>query len=344
MYFIRVWRYPFTIGQLCAAIVLVLVTVPTRAADERFDSLPVAPLQVRNLSPVGQLYGVPRMAGARIARDETWASFNLEVTNNFQSENRLGTFAFFDGESYLASYRLRSGWRDDFEWGLEIPYIAHTNGGLDGLVDEFHELFGLPDGERSLAPRGRLDYLIRSNGAVHADFQDSRKSLGDVRGFLGYRVLDDDNQALALRGLVKFPTGDVEDLSGSQGTDVSVWGEYARGFALGKRVLNFSLGAGVGYLGEGELIPEAQEDFIFFGHLGLQIPLHRRVSFIVQVDAHTAYLDTGNPLVAEQGVLGTIGGRIGVTDKFWVDLAVIEDLKDESAADVAFQILLGAHL
>ena len=344
MYFIRVWGYTITIGQLCAAIALLVVTVSTRAADDRFDSMPVAPLQVRNLSPVGQLYGVPRMAGARLAGDEIWTSFNLEATNNFQSENRLGTFAFFDGETYLASYRLRSGWRDDFEWGLEIPYIAHTNGVLDGLVDEFHELFGLPDGERSLAPRGRLDYLVRSSGTVYADFQDSRKALGDVRGFLGYRVLDDANQALALRAAVKFPTGDVEDLSGSEGTDVSIWGEYARGFALGGRMLHLSLGGGMGYLGEGELIPEAQEDFIFFGHLGLQIPLHRRVSFIVQVDAHTAYLDTGNPLVAEHGVLGTLGGRIGVTDKLWVDLAIIEDLKDESAADVAFQILLGARL
>lgn len=332
------------IVKLYAAIVLLLVSAPARAADERFDNLPVAPLQVRNLSPVGQLYGVPRMVGARIVADETWASFNLEATNNFQRENRSGTFAFFDGESYLASYRMRSGWREDFEWGLEIPYIAHTNGGLDGLVDEFHELFGLPDGGRNLAPRGRLDYLVRSNGSLYADFQDSRKSLGDVRGFLGYRLLDNDNQALALRAAVKLPTGDVEDLSGSEGTDVSVWGEYERGFALGNRVVHLSLGGGVGYLGEGELIPEAQEDFIFFGHLGLQIPLHRRVSFIVQLDAHTAYLDTGNPLVAEQGVLGTLGGRIGVTDKFWVDLAVIEDLNDETAADVTFQILLGARL
>lgn len=54
-------------------------------------------------------------------------------------------------------------------------------------------------------------------------------------------------------------------------------------------------------------------------------------------------LDTGNPLIAEGGVLGTLGGRIGLANGSWLDVAIIEDLKNRSASDVVFQFLLGAE-
>ena len=304
--------------------------------------LSAGPLRVRNVSPVVQLYGMPRMVGARVIDGYTESTLNFEAANNFQSDNRLGTFVFLDGETYITSYRMRGGWGNGLEWGVEVPYVAHTGGGLDGVVDEFHEVFGLPDGERSLAPRGRLDYLIRSDGVDYADFNDSVRSLGDVRGFLGYQWIDRDGHALAVRSQIKLPTGKVKDLSGSEGLDVSLWGEYEYGFA--SKILNFSItvAGGVSYLGEGELIPEEQVTWMGFGHIGIQIPLHDRVALHAQLDAHTDILDTGNPLAADGGVLGTIGGRIGLTRRLWVDLAIIEDLENESASDVVFQILLGA--
>lgn len=310
------------------------------------------PLRVRNLSPVLQLYGLPRMSGARIVGDELEASFNLEIGNNFQSRQAEGTFAFFDGETYVGSYRLRGGfdrvfdsaWAQRWEWGVEIPYVLHSSGELDGLVDEFHELFGLPDGQRDLAPRDQLDYFIRSGPTVFADIDRRTKSFGDVRGFVGYQFFDTGRSAFALRSMLKLPTGEVEDLSGSEGVDVAVWGEYETGFELWSRTWEVTAGAGVSYLGEGELIPEDQQSWAAIGHLGLQIPINRRIAFIAQIDAHSKVLETGNALVADGGVLGTLGGRIGVTDRFWVDLGIIEDLDNKSASDVVFQILMGTKL
>ncbi len=325
-----------------AALTICLVMPPSAFAQFEEGDLPGGALRVRNLSPVVQLYGMPRMSGARIVYDYTEATFNFEAANNFQSELRGGTFAFFDGETYVGSYRLRGGFNERFEWGAEVPYVAHSGGSLDGVVDEFHELFGLPDGERSLASRGRLDYFLRSGPEVYADFSNSRHEIGDVRGFLGYQVFAEEMQALALRTQIKVPTGNVADLSGSEGWDFSVWGEYERGFVFSQRTIRLTLGGGVSYLGEGELIPDAQEDWLWVGHLGVQIPLHPRVEFHAQIDAHTDVLDTGNPLVAEGGLLGTLGGRIGLTKRLWMDVGLIEDLENESASDVVFQVLFGA--
>lgn len=331
-------------SRLCACIIIsasFLLPVNGVASEgPRFD-LPGGPLRVRNLSPVLLLYGVPRMTGARVLRDMTEATLNIEVANNFQSEDRSGAFVFFDGESVVTSARLRGGFGERFEWGFEVPYVAHVGGNLDGLIDEFHELFGLPDGDRSLAPRGRLDYLVRVDGVDYADFNDSRQSFGDVRGFLGYQVFDRPTQAFALRGQIKAPTGQLKYLSGSEAVDVSVWGEYEWSGSWDSIDFVLTLAGGVSYLGEGDLAPEAQEDWLGFGHLGLKFPVHPRVDFIAQLDAHTDVLDTGNPLIAEGGILGTVGSRIGLTERLWLDLAIIEDLDNESASDVVFQILLG---
>jgi len=326
-----------TVGRALAGLLLgTTLAAPYAAAAD-------GPLRVRNVGPIVQMYGMPRMVGARTMAAGIELTFNVEAANNFQSDDRSGTFAFFDGESYITSYRMRGGWREALEWGVEIPYVAHTGGALDGLVDEFHELFGLPDGGRSLAPRGRLDYLVRADGVVYADFDDSVQSLGDVRGFLGYQVFDGSAQAFALRGQLKAPTGKVKDLSGSEGWDLSAWGEYQYDMVAAGRTVSLTASAGVSYLGEGELLPDDQVRWLWFGHLGLQIPLHARVTFLAQLDGHTDVLDSGNPLVADGGVLSTLGGRISITERLWLDLAVIEDLDNESAADVAFQILLGTR-
>ena len=302
------------------------------------------PLRVRNLSPVMQLYGMPRMVGAYVIDGDFEATFNFEAANNFQSDLQQGTFVFFDGESYVASYRIRNDFADGWEWGVEIPWVVHTPGSLDGLVDEFHELFGLPDGERSLAPRGRLDYFIGSQGTVYADFSDSRRELGDLRAFIGHQVFSGERNALAIRGQVKFATGEVKDLSGSGGNDVSIWGEYEHRFPLANRELKFTLGAGITHLGEGDLIPDDQHTWMHSAHLGVQIPIHQRFEFHAQVDAHSRVLDTGNPLIADGGVLGTLGARMHITRSFWMDLGLIEDLENEAASDVVFQVLLGARL
>ncbi len=301
------------------------------------------PLRVRNVSPVVQLYGIPRVVGARTLRDTLEMTLTIEAANNFQSDRRADTFVFFDGESVLSSLRIRGGIGERWEWGAELPYIAHTGGALDGVVDEFHELFGLPDGERSLASRGRLDYLVRSNGVVYADFSDSVKSYGDVRGFVGLQLMDRPGQAFALRSQVKFPTGKVEDLSGSEAVDVSLWGEYEIDLVSTLLDVRLTLSGGVSYLGEGELLPQEQVSWLGFGHVGLQIPLHPRIEFLAQLDAHTDVIESGNPLIADGGVLGTIGGRFGLTERLWLDLAIIEDLKNESASDVVFQIILGTQ-
>lgn len=328
---------------LICLLLLLFCSEPVAAAEPTIQGAS-GPLRVRNMSPVMTLYGTPRMTGARVLEGDIEATFNLEIANNFQSELRGDTFAFFDGETYIASYRIRDDLSDGWDWGLEIPWIVHTPGSLDGLVDEFHELFGLPDGDRGLASRNRLDYYIGDDEVVYADFNESRRGLGDIRASIGRRVFDDHRGALAVRGMVKVPTGEVKDLTGSGGMDVSLWAEYERAFVVSDVPVRMTGGLGITRLGDGDLLPEDQHRWMSIAHLGIQVRVRRGVEFHAQADAHTRPLDTDNPLAADGGVLGTIGGRIGITPRLWLDLSIIEDLKNEAASDVVFQFMLGARL
>ena len=299
---------------------------------------PFAPLTVRNLTPVTLLYGIPGARGASIAEPGTEYSFNLEHGSNFTSDRRFVSTVFFDGETTVANYEIRRRWGDAWEWGIGIPLVAHTNGFLDDTIDGFHELFDLPDGGRTVAPTDRLDYLVQLDGEIYANFQDSRTNLGDLRAWLGRQLWSSDTDAMALRAQIKLPTGSVEDLSGSEALDIAVWLEYAR--RIGATPLTLHLMGGGSFLGEGDLAPRLQEDWVWFGQVALEYRLSPRWQLHAQLARQTRIIDS--PIKQAQGaaVQGSMGLRVRATKKLDLDFAFVEDIRSRSSADVVFQIRL----
>ena len=304
------------------------------------------PLLVRNLGPVPQLYGLPRARGANLSAPGTRMHVNLEITNDFRDRARGDDAAVFDGESYLTTWSMSRavGRQRRFEVGLEIPYIHHTGGHLDGFIDGFHDLFGFPDSGRSAVARGLLNYQVRVDGVTYADIQEGQGHVADLRAWLGYQAYRDQDTALALRGMIKLPTGSVASLSGSGGTDVAVWAEYANSRLLRALRLELSLMAGAVLLGDGDLAPGDQRDVAGIFHFGLQLPLGNRLRLHGQLDAHSELLDTAVPHIGGWALQGTLGGRIKLSQRFWLDLGVVENLTTKSAPDVTFQIMLGARI
>ena len=303
------------------------------------------PLQVRNQMPVAQLYGLPRPLGADLSQPGTRVGLGLEITNNFSDKTSAADAVVHDGETYLTTLSVsRSlGAQRRFEVGVEVPYLHHTDGHLDGFIDGFHDVFGLPDAGRSDAPRNVLDYQVIVDGATYADFQRSKGHLGDVRAWFGYQALRSADSTLALRGMVKFPTGTVDSLTGSEGADFAIWAEYANSHLLRALRLEMSLMAGAVLLGDGDLAPSAQRDVAGFFHFGLQLPLGKRVRLHGQLDAHTELVDSAVKQIGGSALQGTLGGRIELSQRFWLDLGVVENLTTKSAPDVTFQIVLGGR-
>ena len=283
------------------------------------------------------------MGGARLQRQRVNHQFGFDVANNFTSRDRDDDRVFFDGETTVAWYvpKVRIG--DRFEIGAEVPYVFHSGGVLDGLIDEFHDLLDTPTGNRESASRNQIDYLIDVGGVRYADFQSSQRGIGDVRITGAMQLINGTRQALAVRGQVKAPTGELEDLTGSGGWDATAWVEYAYYGLFGAEHLSFSLGVGGMALGSSDVVDSLQSDFAAVGHLGVQFALGRNVDMHVQLDTHSNLWDN-RIRHASTSLQGTVGGRIRLAESLWLDLAALENLYTDASSDIVFQIAIGGRL
>ena len=301
-------------------------------------------LEVRNTSPLAQLYGLPPMRGARA--EGVRIRFDVDVANSFTGDLNDSEFVFLDGETSTFSYTLKRGWSDRWEVGLELPWVVHSGGRFDRLIDDFHDLFGLPDGGRPLAERGAVDFVIRLDGRSEVALNTKTSDLGDVRGWLAYELYDSPQRSLVSRVHAKLPTGRARNLSGSGGTDLAVGLDYVDHALFARAGVQLTVGGGISYLGTGDLLPDQQNSFVPYAHLGLarNIGWHNRVRFLGQLDAHGALFDARLSHLGHSVLQGTLGFQFDLTAKARLGLVLIEDLSGAGAADVIFKLSLVGQL
>ncbi len=63
---------------------------------------------------------------------------------------------WIDGETYRRSLALRHGVGDGWDCTIEVSAVSHNAGLFDGFIENWHSVFGLPQGGRDEAPRDRL--------------------------------------------------------------------------------------------------------------------------------------------------------------------------------------------
>jgi hypothetical protein len=303
-----------------------------------------APLAVTNVGPLAGLYGLPRVRGAAVSEHDGEWMLRTEIANNFTASTRPQIAVAFDGETRVVAVGFRRGIGSRWDAGLEIPYVEHSGGVTDALVEGFHDLFGMPQADRDEVSRNRLDYRLIYQGRSLIDVDATTRSLGDSRLWGGWQAYRSSDRSLALRGQLKLPTGQTDRLSGSEGTDASLWVEYADAQLLERMGLQLSLMGGVTLLGSGELLPAAQETVAFSGHVGLQYPMTRRLALLAQLDGHSRLIDSGLDKAGGEGLIGTFGMRLQWSAATQVELALAEDLRTTTAPDVTFQLVLAVRV
>ncbi len=114
-----------------------------------------------------------------------------------------------DAETGHLDLVLRLGLLDRIELGLLVPVEVRGGGALDGFLEGFHDLFGLPQADRKVVSRDRYEvagleedgepYALAARGAAFADLTLEGRALL-TRG--GPRL-----PALTLTGRLRLPTG-----------------------------------------------------------------------------------------------------------------------------------------
>ena len=135
-------------------------------------------LATRDLNPVLQPIYLPTQAP--VSQDNGWRiDHSFYITNTLQEESESGESLVIDAENYR--YELGFSYRRD-QWlaQVNIPFVANSGGGLDGLIDGWHDFFGLPEGDRDKFPKDELNIEYQRDGIEQFSLDSDTSGLGDL--------------------------------------------------------------------------------------------------------------------------------------------------------------------
>ncbi len=297
------------------------------------------PYVITNRSPFVQVYGLPAAQSASLVNaGSSRTGLQLDISNNFTEDNKGNEAIFIDGETHRANIQFRYGVNEAIELGIDVPYLSHDSGGLDSLIEDWHDFFGFPDGGRPDFPRNQLQFSYVRDGQLISSVTSSNDGVGDVSLSMGYQLSQTETRQWALRTAVKLPTGDADDLHGSESTDVSLGLNVSDQGLLQQYNISLHATAGAMWMDGGEVLEEWQEDFVLYGSSTLSWQASSNVSLKFQLDAHTAFYDSALTELGDDSAQLILGGAIRLGKNWVLDLAVSEDIAVDTAPDVVFHI------
>ncbi len=302
---------------------------------------PVTPFSTFNQGPLVQLYGLPAIEAAHILDPgEQRYRLQADLASNY-TIGRSGTESLvLDGETMRLTLAFSGHGGRNFEWGIQIPYVSHSGGVLDGFIRRWHDTFGMSQGGRTEVPDNQLNYQYVRAGQTLVSQTLEGDGVGDVRLSGGWQLRRpgaDDDTAVTLRASLKLPTGDSEQLRGSGGTDLALWlnGGYG-GYGLGPSASVFG-GLGVLLMSRGDVLPELQRSSALFGSLGAGAWLLPRLSLKMQLDFNGAiYRDSELTQLGNDSLQLSMGGSLRLAKHTRIELAVVEDVVVATTPDVVF--------
>jgi hypothetical protein len=316
--------------RLSAALALAAATA---AADPLYD---------QDNGPVSGSYnfvdsteGATLLPKGRIA----W-SLSTITSSHAISSSRGDEQIVLDGETSRVELRLRYAPTERLEIGLELPYLGHSEGQLDALIDTWHDLFGLPGGDREVRDNDLLEFRYADSSGERLNFVDSASGIGDLRLSAGWRLGDDADHRRALRFAATLPTGEAADLHGLDAVTLGIGyaGDASNVTADGRLSLFYRVHAT--WIDEPALLPDTYNEWI--GHLagGFGYAAADWLELRAQVLARTATHDSELAVLGEPSVILSFGGNIRLGDRYTLSLSVGEDIKVASSPDVSFQLAL----
>ncbi len=290
---------------------------------------------VSNRSPVVDGFGVPVHRADQLPGPGAWSgAVRFEVANSYSVIDAGNESSVIDGETAALTVGLLRGLKSGWAVGIEVPVVRQSGGFLDGVIDYWHDTFGLDAFSRS-RPEDELLYRYTRGGATLFSFSDEGASLGDVTLLLGVPLGASETGAATAWFELKLPTGDAARFSGSGAADIAA---RLQGHRAAGRYGTLFGGLGIARLGEGELLPGLQNDVVGSVTAGYSWQRWSRVALKLQIDAQSAaYDDTGLRQFGDAAVQLTVGGSVRTGERSILDLAFVEDeWKGQVSPDFGF--------
>ena len=333
------WRQ--ALGFVALSLLLIAATASVRAGETELEPPGQEPFLWRNASPVSATLGLPRARGGALPRQgELHMDLLLDVASHFTRASSSNESVLLDGETATLVARFERGFGEHWAGSVELAGLRHSGGVLDGLIDRWHNLFGLPDGGRDSAPRDRLRMVWSADGTQRLLLEDTHTGVGDLRVGAARALHRSPARDLALRVDLELPTGSARRLAGSGGVDV------AAGLALTEREAFAAFGllshftAGVLRPSGNDLVGGRLRTLAGYGSWTLVWPVSERLSLKAQLDGHSELVRSELKQIGGWSVQGALGGSWRFGPGLAFEFALYEDLRVATAPDVTFQFAL----
>lgn len=292
--------------------------------------------QIREQNPLALIHGLPLQGGSILDVESTWSSeVLLNVSNATNLQIGGSESLIIDGETAVLDLLFHKRTSEKYRFGLHVPLVQHSSGGLDNFIENYHDALGLPPGDRDKRESNQFLFQYIREGVTILDKSTESSGLGDIR-ILADRTLKNTRQfAITAHASIKFPSGDSEKLTGSGAMDFSGWltGDYQW-----NNRWHSSWHTGLLWMGQGDVLPDQQNDHAYFLGGSLAWELSPAITLQIQTDWHSALYEQSDLKLLGPSLSLTTGGRIKMGRYGDLAIAVLEDIDVGSAPDVQLHL------
>jgi len=322
------------IRSLLVGMLLGLLSLDTASAAADYT-----PFQIRDQNPFNLIHGQPLPADARLVGNKNWRiSSTLAVTNTPNTQQLADESILMDFESYRFTLAMQYGFTRDWAMRIELPVVHKGAGFMDSFINDWHNFFNLPQGNRPDIANDQYRIVYLKNGHTVSDLQIPDSGIGELQLNLARQVFNTPQSSLSLWSGLKLPTGKRSTLNGNGAIDLSAWLAYKRQLAP---QWTFNTNAG---LVLPAVIPDGSKSalnsdlstYVAFGYLTLAWQPLDKLDIKAQLEAHSSYYKHSELRILGSTYLATFGGSVHINPCNSIDLAFSEDIKVEASPDISF--------
>jgi len=205
---------PFRFFHALAVAGALAATACAGAAAEETDNIGLGHLTIRSLSPGHLLRPNASISMMPAGRGDLELAVTVDWGNvwNYREDVFL-----VDAEWLLLSVRGAVAVGDDMELGIIAPLSFRSGGCLDYLIEDFHSLVGLDNGERENFPRNDVHVHVVDEDGSGFHMHSGHTGVCDVPLYASYRITKGGRlcPALAVQAGLTLPASDKSELEGT---------------------------------------------------------------------------------------------------------------------------------
>lgn len=255
-----------------------------------------SPVYVNNILPIMQGSGISAPKQSLVSNNDPKSAWSFLLSANLQSHandsETVPETLIIDGEVHQLGFVSKWNFSPTLQLGVELSLIKNSSGNLDNLIREWHDLFGLDQGDRNDLPDDRFLFFYRGEDSFLSQRTingDSVSSISDTEISLAYQLYQNDKFSIATYLSAMLPTGKADKLTGSDKADIKLT------LALGSQnnsAFAWHLNADLIAIGDDSLFNIPTKSNTWSGSAGLHWRSSDNWRWSMQLDGHGEVFDS----------------------------------------------------